>query len=88
MELVKNWSGPKSIAVFVPDIELAVVIRYIQYLRPCNLAIARQASFHLTYPVIQQGTTNGPEVAGQMDCNQPKQVLKNLLIKRNTCLEG
>ena len=51
VELVKNWSGPMSIAVFVPDIELGVGLRYIQYLRSCNLAIERQVSFHLIYPV-------------------------------------
>ena len=89
VELVKNWSGPMSIAVFVPDIELAVGLRYIQYLRSCNLAIERQVSFHLIYPVEHQGTTNHPdlqgldEVVGNMDCKQPKQVLKFLLNVRS-----
>ena len=89
VELVKNWSGPMSIAVFVPDIELGVGLRYIQYLRSCNLAIERQVSFHLIYPVEHQGTTNHPdlqgldEVVGNMDCKQPKQVLKFLLNVRS-----
>jgi len=88
-ELVKNWSGPMSIAVFVPDIELAVGLRYIQYLRSCNHAIERQVSFHLIYPVEHQGTTDHPdlqgldEVVGNMDCKQPKQVLKYLLNVRS-----
>ena len=89
VELVKNWSGPMSIAVFVPDIELAVGLRYIQYLRSCNHAIERQVSFHLIYPVEHQGTTDHPdlqgldEVVGNMDCKQPKQVLKYLLNVRS-----
>ena len=48
-ELV-TWTGPISISVFVPDIELALGLRYIQYLRSCYPAIRRQVSFHLTYP--------------------------------------
>ena len=38
VELVKNWSGPMSIAVFVPDKELPVGLKYIQYLRSCKEA--------------------------------------------------
>ena len=89
VELVKNWSGPMSIAVFVPDIELAVGLRYIQYLRSCNPAIEKQVSFHLIYPVEHQGKTSHPdlhgldEVVGNMDCKQPKQVLKYLLTVRS-----
>ena len=37
VELGKNWSGPMSIAVFVPDIELGVGLRYIQYLSLATL---------------------------------------------------
>ena len=33
VEMVKGWSGPMSIAVFVPGIDLAIGLSYIQYLR-------------------------------------------------------
>jgi len=91
VELVSNWSGPMSIAVFVPGVELAVGLRYIQYLRDCNQDIRNQVSFHLTYPVDHQGVPHHPdlqEVVGNMDCKQPKQVLKYLLNVRNKEMLG
>ena len=54
-ELVTNWSGPMSIAVFVPDIELGIALRYIQYLRNCHPSIRSQVSFHLIYPADHPG---------------------------------
>ena len=91
VELVSNWSGPMSIAVFVPGVELAVGLRYIQYLRDCNQDIRNQVSFHLTYPVDHQGVPHHPdlqEVVDNMDCKQPKQVLKYLLNVRNKEMLG
>ena len=91
VELVSNWSGPMSIAVFVPGVELAVGLRYIQYLRDCNQDIRNQVSFHLTYPVDHQGVPHHPdlqEVVDNMDCKQPKQVLKYLLSVRNMEMLG
>ena len=91
VELVSNWSGPMSIAVFVPGVELAVGVRYIQYLRDCNQDIRNQVSFHLTYPVDHQGVPHHPdlqEVVDNMDCKQPKQVLKYLLNVRNKEMLG
>jgi len=85
VELVKHWSGPMSIAVFVPGIELAIATRYIQYLRSCHHQIENQVAFHLTYPVQHQGVLFDPalqglwEEVGSMDCKEPKQVLQYLL---------
>ena len=42
VELVTNWSGPLSISVFVPHVELAIGLKYIQYLKMCNSAIDKQ----------------------------------------------
>ena len=33
VEMVRGWSGPMSVAVFVPGIDLAIGLSYIQYLR-------------------------------------------------------
>jgi len=84
-ELVTNWSGPMSISVFVPDIELGIGLKYIQYLRSCYPAIERQVSFHLTYPADHPGLqdVSFDELVGKLDCKQPKQVMKYLLEKRD-----
>ena len=83
-ELVTNWSGPMSISVFVPDIELGIAVKYIQYLRSCYPAIKRQVSFHLTYPADHPGLqdVSFDELVGRLDCQQPTQVIKYLLEKR------
>jgi len=94
VELVKNWGGPLSIAVFVPGVELAIGVRYIQYLRDCNQNIRNQVAFHLTYPVDHQGALHHPdlkgldEVVGNMDCKEPKKVLKYLLSVRSNEMLG
>ena len=84
VELVTNWSGPMSISVFAPDIELGIAVKYIQYLRSCYPAIKRQVSFHLTYPADHPGLqdVSFDELVGRLDCQQPSQVVKYLLEKR------
>ena len=84
-ELVTPWSGPISISVFVPDIELALALNYIQYLRSCYPAIQRQVSFHLAYPADHPGTQNLSlqQQLESLDCQQPKQVLELLLERRD-----
>jgi len=83
-ELVNNWSGPMSIAVFVPHTELGISLRYLQYLRGCHPAIRRQVSFHLVYPANHPGVAEDglDEVVGSLDCKQPKQVLQFMLDTR------
>lgn len=83
-ELVASWSGPISIAVFTPDKELAVASRYISFLRSCRPGVARQVSFHLSYPAEHPGLgvdggMLGEVVPSTLDCGQSKQVLKTLL---------
>jgi len=80
-----------SIAVFVPGVELAVGVRYIQYLRYCNQDIRNQVSFHLTHPVDHQGVLHHPDLQeplGNMDCKQPKLVLEHLLSVRSKEMLG
>ena len=85
IELVTPWSGPISISVFVPDIELALTLNYIQYLRSCYPAIQRQVSFHLAYPADHPGTQDlsFQQQLESLDCQQPKQVLELLLERRD-----
>ena len=82
-ELVNNWSGPVSIAVFAPDRELGIAVKYIQYLRSCHPAIDQQVSFHLLYPHEYPGQLNMrdyDEIA--VDCQNPREVLQSMLISR------
>lgn len=85
-ELVTSWSGPMSISVFAPDIELGIAGKYISYLRSCYPAINNQVSFHLTYPASHPGRQDisFDELVGKLDCKQPKQVMKYLLEKRDS----
>ena len=44
VEIVKRWSGPISLSLFVPDVEFGISQVYIQYLRKCIPAIQSQVS--------------------------------------------
>ena len=39
---MRYWSGPTSIALFLPDLELGLGLQFIQYLRSCHPAVERQ----------------------------------------------
>jgi len=84
-ELITNWSGPMSIAVFGPDLELGIAVKYIQYLRSCHPAIQQQVSFHLIYPDQHPGKLEleFDELVGNLDCKQPKHVLQFMLNARD-----
>jgi len=88
VELVTNWSGPLSISVFVPHVELAIGLKYIQYLKMCNSAIDKQVSFHLVYPVDHPGIVDVEfdELVGKLDCAQPRQVLQYLMNTRDEAM--
>ena len=81
-ELLTNWSGPVSISVFTPDIELGLTVTYIQYLQSCLPAMAR-VSFHLTVPADRPGLQDPAlEVGEGWDCQQPRLVLERILQRR------
>ena len=43
-EAVRRWSGPMSVAVFVPDVEYGISEVYLEYLRGCYPEIRAQVS--------------------------------------------
>jgi hypothetical protein len=44
VELAENWNGPLSVALFTPDIELDIALRYIVFLRRCFQPIRDQVN--------------------------------------------
>ncbi|XP_066966896.1 beta-1,4-glucuronyltransferase 1-like isoform X2 [Macrobrachium rosenbergii] len=49
-EHIKTWSGPMSVAVYVPDSDFYVAVKMIEVLLSCSEDIRRRVSFHVTYP--------------------------------------
>lgn len=45
------WTGPLSVAVFVPDREFLPAVNYVRYLRHCSDSVRRQVAFHFLFPV-------------------------------------
>jgi len=88
VDILKGWSGPLSLALFVPDIELAIAKRYISYLTKCFTNIDQQVSFHVVVPVDHPGVYsyypfdefNSEQLL--LDCKEHKQYLKQLLSYR------
>ncbi len=42
--MAENWNGPLSVALFTPDIELDIALRYIVFLRRCFQPIKDQVN--------------------------------------------
>ncbi|XP_064118810.1 beta-1,4-glucuronyltransferase 1-like isoform X2 [Macrobrachium nipponense] len=49
-EHIKTWSGPMSVAVYVPDSDFYVAMKMIEVLLSCSEDVRRRVSFHVTYP--------------------------------------
>jgi len=87
VELVNQWTGPVSIALFTPDVELGIGLRYIEFLSQCFPGIRDRVSFHMTAPLYKPGVDaviemGLDEVVGQIPCNDHKKFLKFLLDSR------
>lgn len=78
VEMVKGWSGPVSVAVFVPGIDLAIGLTYIQYLRYCHHGVHSQVVFHLAYPLQYQGILH-TNISFSTQCKDKKKVMDKLL---------
>jgi len=86
VELIDGWSGPMSISIFTPDMELAITMKYINLLTSCFPAIRDQASFHLVEPVDHPGVQDSEllnEVQhDQVPCADHVSYLKRMLSYR------
>jgi hypothetical protein len=49
LETVKTWSGPISIALFVPDVEFHISKVYINYIRRCFPRVKEQVSSNMFF---------------------------------------
>eukprot|EP00088_Acartia_fossae_P029166 TRINITY_DN29996_c0_g1_i9.p1 TRINITY_DN29996_c0_g1~~TRINITY_DN29996_c0_g1_i9.p1 ORF type:complete len:523 (-),score=67.62 TRINITY_DN29996_c0_g1_i9:482-2050(-) len=88
VDILSGWTGPLSLAVFVPDIELAIAKRYISFLTKCFPNIDQQVSFHLVEPLDHPGVYIHEALqefnpTQQLDCGEYKQFLKQLLAYRS-----
>jgi len=85
VELIEGWSGPLSLAVFVPDLELAIANQYIQLLVKCFPQIQKQVSFHYGEPLDHPGQLADifEEVPTEVQCKDHKLYLKRLLEYRS-----
>ena len=80
VEIAASWSGPISVAVFAPSVELSLGLRYIQFLKQCFPKIQRQVVFHLIYPVEYHGEFGLNNINKRlMNCLEPKQELEALM---------
>ncbi|XP_059082616.1 beta-1,4-glucuronyltransferase 1-like [Tigriopus californicus] len=85
IEIVKNWSGPVSIALFTPDVEFHISKIYIKYMQRCFPKIKEQVSFHFLFPVDHpvKDSPSLNEIVGEMSCDDPKKVLDFLVKTRS-----
>ncbi|XP_050521739.1 beta-1,4-glucuronyltransferase 1 isoform X2 [Daktulosphaira vitifoliae] len=81
VELVENWNGPISAAVYAAGEELYFVQDYIKFLRRCYTTIRNSVTFHLAVPANRfPESPSSSHFTDNLLCNQdPKKVLLSLL---------
>ena len=84
LKTVETWSGPISVAIFTPDLEFDISVRFVNFMRNCHPKVLRQVSFHFVYPVSRPMRESEELVAltagHAASCDQdPKEFLHFLL---------
>ena len=83
------WSGPISISVFVPEVEMDAARVYIEYLRKCNRRLKEQATFHFMFPYENPPITDSRKMREVNDddvsTNASRRELLNILAEQDYC---
>ena len=83
------WSGPISISVFVPEVEMDAARVYIEYLRMCNKRLKEQATFHFMFPYEKTPITDSRKMTkvndDDMSTNASRRELLNILAEQDYC---
>ena len=78
----KTWSGPISVAVFVPDQEFDIAQAYISFLRSCFQPVRDNVVFSLVHPMQKPPRSAGIETTNWLfPCSDPGSVLTSLTRK-------
>ncbi|XP_068247479.1 beta-1,4-glucuronyltransferase 1-like isoform X2 [Palaemon carinicauda] len=89
-EHVKTWSGPVSVAVYVPDSDLYVAMKMIEMMLSCNAGVRKQVSFHLIYPARfpPKGVNIQDSRRLEFGCDQLEMYNEYLLSEMNGTLQS
>lgn len=90
VQMANRWSGPISVALFVPDVEFGIAKAFIEYLRNCYPRVREQVAFHMIYPE-EYPPRNLSHLEGILDsipCESPHVVIGNLLTLRPVEMTG
>ena len=89
MKYFRMWSGPISISVFVPEVEMDAARVYIEYLRKCNRRLKEQATFHFMFPYEKPPITDLRKMREVNDddvsTNASRRELLNILAEQDYC---
>ena len=88
----RMWSGPISVSVFVPEVEMDAARIYIETLRKCDQNLKERVAFHFMFPYEKPPQTNLHKIAtthemtdddGSM--NVSRKELQRIAIAENYC---
>lgn len=89
MKYFRMWSGPISISIFVPEVEMDAARMYIEYLRKCNRKLKEQATFHFMFPYEKPPITDLRKMREVNDddisTNASRRELLNILAEQDYC---
>ena len=90
VQMANRWTGPISMALFVPDVEFSIAKYFIEHLRNCYSSVRDRVTFHMIYPsefppVHLSGLE---EIMETIPCEAPHVVIGNILTVRPVEMTG
>ncbi|XP_069955533.1 beta-1,4-glucuronyltransferase 1 isoform X2 [Cherax quadricarinatus] len=79
----ETWTGPMSVAVFVPGSEYAVAAAMVSYLRRCFPNVQEKVSFHLVHPRTRPPRSSPIPELLDLSCDNPEESNKILMSLRD-----
>ena len=88
----RMWSGPISVAIFVPEVEMDAARIYIETLRKCDRDLKDRVAFHFMFPYEKPPRTNLHKIAtyhkmndDDISVNVSRNELQNIARGENFC---
>ena len=90
IDFYRMWSGPISLSVFVPEVEMDAARIYIESLRKCDRNLKERVAFHFMFPYEKPPLTNLHKIAHKMSdddisANMSRKELLSIATTENFC---
>ena len=90
VQMANRWTGPISVALFVPDVEFSIAKYFIEHLRSCYSNVRDRVTFHMIYPeqFPPRELDQLAHILESVPCEAPHVVMGNILTVRPVEMTG